>query len=396
MHQQDSAPTEASRKTILVVGTNAGQADLIRYMRTRGWRVLACSKLADEPGRELCDEFFQVDVRDVERVVALAHARDVDLVYSVSSDTTNGTAVKVAEALGLPHFHSSELIRILDNKHKLREILNEHGISVVKFRHAATLEDASGWSHYPCFVKPDASQGQRGISKVDRREDLEAAFQAAKAVGGANSSVIIEEFLAGIEIPFNVLVKDGGIVFCEPNERLFISEAFIGLAGGHVHPCYNVPAEQQQAAHELVCALIELLRIDNGPLYVQVMVTKDGPKVVEIGPRVDGGHLWRLFAAAGHPDYIDLTMRVLLREPLPLPRPRNGEAPRCELIFYRAPTGYLFAAANHPIPEDALYSEYRYHDGEVIKPVNGKFEVVGYYVRAVDTEESTKYAANVR
>ena len=60
-------PFEFSMPTILVLGTNAGQADLIRYMKMRDWHVIACAHRAGGPGEALCDKFELVDVRDVAR-----------------------------------------------------------------------------------------------------------------------------------------------------------------------------------------------------------------------------------------------------------------------------------------------------------------------------------------
>ena len=43
--------------------------------------------------------------------------------------------------------------------------------------------------------------------------------------------------------------------------------------------------------------------------------------------------------------------------------------------------GQPFSAAAFPVPEDAIYHEYRYDAGQDVRPVNGTLEVVGYYVR---------------
>ena len=184
-------------KTILVLGTNAGQADLIRYMKDHGWRVVACAHRSGGPGEAHCDLFERVDIRDVAAVTNLARRVQADLVYSVSSDVANATAIAVSEALNSPHFFDSDLVDLCNRKQRFRAHLDKAGLSPVAYREVSTLEDASGWSQFPCIVKPTNSQGQRGVQRVDRVEDLALAVQNAADVSMTDAVVIIEEVLEG-------------------------------------------------------------------------------------------------------------------------------------------------------------------------------------------------------
>ena len=49
-------------------------------------------------------------------------------------------------------------------------------------------------------------------------------------------------------------------------------------------------------------------------------------------------------------------------------------------MFQQMPPGSSFHKAGFPVPEGALYHEYRYEDGQTVAPINGRLEVVGYYV----------------
>ena len=56
----------STQKTILVLGTNAGQADLIRHMKDRGWRVIGASPVKGEPGQAFCDVVEAVNIVDLD------------------------------------------------------------------------------------------------------------------------------------------------------------------------------------------------------------------------------------------------------------------------------------------------------------------------------------------
>ncbi|TNF12961.1 MAG: ATP-grasp domain-containing protein [Rhodobacteraceae bacterium] len=378
-------------QTILVLGTNAGQADLIRYMKRRGWRVVACAHRAGGPGEALCDHFALVDVRDVAAVTALAREVGADLVYSVSSDIANTSAVAVSEALGLPHFFHSDLVDLFNNKHRLRAHLNAKGLGPVGFRVIAPQHGAADWQSFPCMVKPANSQGQRGVQRVDRPEDLTAAIRQAASGSMTDGTVILEDFLDGVEVCCNTLVRDGLVVVHEVSERLVNAGALACISRGHLIPPCNVTQAELAATHELVRAVVASLDLREGCLYFQIKITRDGPRIVEIAPRVDGGHLWRLMSFACGIDFLDETMKCLLGEPCTVDR-RAPDAMH-EMIFFQMPPGTAFRQAAFPAPAGALYHEYRYGEGETVLPVNGQWEVVGYYVRPLTADQAAGHAA---
>lgn len=377
-------------KVILVLGTNAGQADLIRYMKQRGWRVVACAHRPGGPGETLCDLFEPVDVRDVEAVTALARKVSADLVYSVSSDIANTTAVAVSETLGLPHFFNSDLVDRFNNKHRLRAHLNATGLGPVGYREVDPGQDAADWTAFPCMVKPANSQGQRGVQRVDRPEDLAEAIRQASGGSMTDGKVIIEDFLDGVEVCCNTLVRDGQVVVHELSERLVNEGALSCISRGHLIPPCNVTDAEGKATHKLVRDVVRSLNLRDGCLYFQIKITRDGPRIVEIAPRVDGGHLWRLMTFACGIDFLDETMKCLLREPCTVDR----RAPECtyEMMFFQMPPGTAFEQSAFPAPARTLYHEYRYHDGETVFPVNGRWEVVGYYLRPLTPNQAAAHA----
>ena len=58
----------------------------------------------------------------------------------------------------------------------------------------------------------------------------------------------------------------------------------------------------------LVRAVVASLGVRDGTLYFQMKATPDGPKIIEIAPRLDGCHIWRLMKHARDLDYLDLDL----------------------------------------------------------------------------------------
>ena len=174
--------------TILILGTNSGQLDLIKTMKELGWYVIGCSNRSDEVGVKYTDKFYEVDIRDIEAVSKIAVDNNVNLVYSVSSDTAIKSVVQVSSKLNLPTFYSEELIRLLDNKQDLRSFLNNIELSIVNYVEVDAIDDSNKWNTFPCIVKPSNAQGQRGVKKVDNAYEIIAKEGADHSGSPSRSS----------------------------------------------------------------------------------------------------------------------------------------------------------------------------------------------------------------
>ncbi|PKG64333.1 ATPase [Psychrobacter sp. Choline-02u-13] len=365
--------------TILILGTNSGQLDLIKTMKELGWYVIGCSNRSDEVGVKYTDKFYEVDIRDIEAVSKIAVDNDVNLVYSVSSDTAIKSVVQVSSKLNLPTFYSEELIRLLDNKQDLRSFLNNIDLSIVNYVEVDAIDDSNKWNTFPCIVKPSNAQGQRGVKKVDNAYELKNSVINAKQFS-SNNTAVIEDFLDGVEISCNVLVSEGQIVFDILSERLIYNDEYFGIPKGHLIPCVNIDEDTKKKAVELVSNVVKALEIENGPLYFQMKATTNGVKIIEIAPRLDGCHMWRLIQHATNRSFLVETIEVLLNKHQSMQRVKLKDNKYYELIFQHSQPSQTFEEERFPIPVDALYHEYRYSNGEAINIINGKKEVVGYYV----------------
>jgi len=369
------------QKVILVLGANAGQADLIRHMKLNNWYVVCCSHRNGEVGELLADEFYCIDIKDVKSVVTLAQSIKADLVYSVSSDIAITSSVSASEVLKTNHFFNSDLVDLFNNKSRMRNFLNSHNLGYVKYSTIKSDVEVEDWDLFPCIVKPVDSQGQRGVQLINSKDNLCHAVKIALKLSEKRNA-IVEEFLDGIEISCNVLMQNGICLFDVLSERLVHGGELTGIPRGHLVPCVNVSLKNINNSLELVRKIVEALGIKNGCLYFQMKVTSKGIRVIEIAPRLDGCHMWRLIKHATGHNYLANTINTLIDKSSNIEsRPAVKLGDFYELIFQQAPLNSSFYKSEHPTPVDSLYHEYRYLDGDRINPVNGKLEIVGYYVR---------------
>lgn len=364
-------------KKALILGTNAGQADIIEYLKEIGWEVHACGYKREGPGCDLADQFHLVNTIDIDAVVFLAKRIQADVVYSVSSDSAIKSATKVSEVLGLPFLVNSAIIELFDKKELLRKFLNEKQICSVAYTSVSDISDLQSWDVFPCVVKPSDSQGQRGVRLIENKKDFFDAVTQAIAVSQSKRA-IIEEYFSGTEMSSNVIVQKGKIVVNEFTERYIHGKHFFGLPKGHAIPVRNIASEGIAVAKQMIEDMVDVLQLKEAVLYVQMVATPSGPKIIEVAPRLDGCHIWRMIRFAKGYDLRAYAINALLGINIEHKEEDRG---LFTLLFNQIASGEHFHRdAFQQTEKQAVYQEYRYSEGDEIVPINGKLEVVGYYV----------------
>ena len=211
---------------------------------------------------------------------------------------------------------------------------------------------------------------------VEQKEDLEDAVKNAieKSV---TRTVIIEEYLQGVEFSTNVIVQNHEVIVNEFTERFIHGKSYFGLPKGHGIPVRNIGQTEIATAAKMVEKMIQKLNIKDAVLYVQMVATEKGPRIIEVAPRLDGCHIWRLIKIARGYDLRQYAVDCLLGNKIKHSYVEHGAY---SLYFYQKPTGTVFEQKEFEFPLNAEYKEYRYREGETIRPLNGKLEVVGYYI----------------
>jgi len=366
-------------KKALILGTNAGQADIINYLKENNWEVHSCGHKRIGPGCDLADQFHLVNTRDFDAVKKNANEIKADIVYSVSSDSAIRTATKVAEELGLPVLLNSEIIDLFHYKEKLRQFLNENDINTVRFIKVTSVDESEEWDTIPCVVKPSDSQGQRGVQLIVNKEKLDESVALALEESSSGTA-IIEEYLEGIECSTNMIIQNGKIIINEFTERLVHGHEYFGLPRGHSIPVRNISTDSIIEASKIVENLIEKMAIKDAVLYIQIIMTENGPKIIEVCPRLDGCHIWRLIKFAKGYDLRQYNIDILMGNTIDHKQSIENDEPYT-LVFHQLKTGTEFSYDDIIIPEEVVYNEYRFKPGEIVQPVNGNLEVVGYYVK---------------
>jgi len=255
------------------------------------------------PGMDAIAECVPVPVTDLDGLVSLARERRVDLVVIGPEDPlAAGLADRLDEA-GIPVFgHTAAAARIESSKAWSKEMMAAAGIPTARSTVATDL--ASGRAAVaeigaggPVVIKADGLAAGKGVVMAADAAEAETALDAMMAegaFGGAGRTVVVEEALSGPEVSILLLTDGTEIRMLAPScdhKRAYDGDQGPNTGGmGAYTPTGLVDAAlMARIEAEIVRpAVDEMARRGvplRGVLYPGLMLTADGPNVIEFNSR---------------------------------------------------------------------------------------------------------------
>ena len=285
---------------VLVIG-GGGREHALVWKISQSPRV---SKIFCAPGSAAIGELAElvpIGVEQIEKLAEFAAKEKIGLtVVGPELPLTLGIA-DLFEAQGLKIFGPNKAAAQLEgSKAFAKEILQQNGIATAA---SGTFTDSGAAKEYlaqqkaPYVIKADGLAGGKGVIICQSRAEAEGAIDeilVRKAFGVAGDKLVIEEFLAGEEASFMVLT-DGAHVLplasSQDHKRVFDNDQGPNTGGmGAYSPAPVVTATMdERILCEIVTPLLAGLKKRNidyrGVIYVGLMITEAGPKVLEFNAR---------------------------------------------------------------------------------------------------------------
>lgn len=273
-------------KTIMILGASILQLPAIEKAVEMGLKVVALDMNPEAVGFNVPGVVKEViSTIDIDAAVEAAKRHHIDGVMTLATDMPMRTVAAVAKECGLVGVSEETAIKATD-KSVMREALRTAGVPVPKFFRVASINEfrtAVESIDGPFMVKPADSSGSRGILKVDDREILDSAYEYTKQFSH-NGIVVVEECMVGSEVSVETLAIDGEVHVIQITDKITTgSPHFVEM--GHTQPTRLDCAEEIKM---VAIAANKAVGIKNGPSHTEIIVTKDGPKIVEIGARLGG------------------------------------------------------------------------------------------------------------
>ncbi len=372
---------------------------VIEAAHKQGYYVITADYLPDNIAHKYSDEYVNVSIIDKEAVLKVAREKLIDGIMSFGVDPGVVAASYVQNKMGLPSFGPFESVEILQNKDKFRAFLQKNGFNVPQAKGFDNIDDAmaeSYWYPWPVIVKPTDSAGSKGVTRVDKPEDLRPALEYAMK-HSLSGHIIVEEFIEkdGCSSDTDSMSVDGKLVFTS-----FCAQRFDVEATNPFTPAaYSWPStftkEQEEYLTSEIQRLITLLGMKTVVYNIETRIGTNGkPYIMELTPRGGGNRLCEMLRYATGVDMITAITRAIVGDPLLEPieqKPYNGHW--AEIILHADKNGIFdHLEISNDLPAEIVEEDLWVVKGDKVEGFEGANNAIGTLVlkfqRAEELEEA--------
>lgn len=287
---------------VLIVGSGGREHAL-------AWKISQSKKVKElycVPGNEGTKDIAKnLDMRekDIKSLADFASRESIDLTVVGPELPLALGIVDEFEKLGLKIFGPNKNAAELEgSKVFAKQFMERHKIPAAKFKVAESSRKAreilgSGGFSFPVVVKADGLAAGKGViicNDKDKAEETVNLIMVGKKFGDAGERVVIEEYLTGKEVSF-IVITDGlkvlPLVTTMDHKLVYTGDKGPNTGGmGAISPSPFIGKDlfeeiMYSIVFPTVTRMLEEGRKYKGVLYVGLMLTKDGPKVLEYNCR---------------------------------------------------------------------------------------------------------------
>lgn len=390
------------KKKLMLLGGIRYLLPVIKAAHEQGYYVITADYLPDNIAHKYSDEYVNVSIIDKEAVLKVAQEKQIDGIMSFGVDPGVISASYVQNMMGLPSFGPFESVEILQNKDKFRAFLANHGFNVPQAKGFDSVEAAmkeSYWFPWPVIVKPTDAAGSKGVTRVDKPENLKPALEYAME-HSISGHIIVEEFIEkdGCSSDTDSMSVDGKLVFTS-----FCAQRFdVNATNPYTPAAYSWPStftkEQEEYLTSEIQRLITLLGLKTVVYNIETRIGTNGkPYIMELTPRGGGNRLCEMLRYATGVDMITAITRVIVGDPIIQPieqKPYNGQW--AEIILHADKAGKF----KELVISKSKYEEYVkevdlwVRRGDYVESFEGANNAIGTLVLKFPSTEELEYAIN--
>ncbi len=222
------SPNSTAATKALLLGSGELGKEIAISLQRYGVEVIAVDRYANAPAMQVAHRSYVIDMTDGVAVKALLAAEQPHFVIPELEAIATDALAEVEAEGAVTIVPNARAIQLTMNREGIRQLAAEQlALPTSSYAFAETFEQlkaaVDAGIGYPCFIKPTMSSSGKGQSMVKSADQLQAAWDYAKAGGRADTGKVIVE--GKVEFDFEItlltvraLNADGAAqtYFCEP------------------------------------------------------------------------------------------------------------------------------------------------------------------------------------
>jgi phosphoribosylamine--glycine ligase len=246
-------------------------------------------------------ECVKIGAMEFDKLVAFAKEKEIDLTIIGMDDPLVGGVVDAFEAEGLKVFGPRKNAAILEgSKAFSKDLMKKYNIPTAAYENFTDPKEALAYletAKLPIVLKADGLALGKGVLICNTLEEAQAGVREImqdKKFGDAGNTIVIEEFMTGREVSVLTFVDGNTIrIMSSAQDHKRAMDGDKGLNTGGMgtfspSPFYTPQVDAFCKAH-IYQATVDAMRAEgrpfNGVIFFGLMLTEEGPKVLEYNAR---------------------------------------------------------------------------------------------------------------
>lgn len=381
-------------KKIMILGAGILQVPAIKKAKEMGMQVIAVDMNPNAVGfleeGIVCEVISTIDIPEV---LKAAKKHKIDGIMTLASDMPIRTIAKVSKELGIRGVSEETALKTTD-KVLMRQALASENVPIPLFFQASNYEEFCEAierirkSGFKCIVKPADNSGSRGVNLLSsfESEKLLETYLYSKSYS-RNKKVIVEEYMEGCEVSVETFSTNGQCSVIQITDKITTGAPYF-VEMGHSQPSMLAETTKEQISEVAILAN-KAVGIVNGPSHTEIKVTKNGPKIVEIGARLGGDNITtKLVPLSTGIDMVEACIKDALGESVCL----DAAFEKGASIRFFSPRAGILRGYNLPKRKKGIIDvQITKEIGEKIYKITNSLERTGFVIsQGNTTEEAVK------
>jgi biotin carboxylase len=322
------------KKSIMLLGGSKFQSSAVEIARQLGLKTIVVDKNPECFLSKYADEFFPIDLIDINSLVALAVEKKVIGALTLQSDVGIRAIGAINETLNLKGINRETSINCTD-KISMRKCLSNREVNQPVFKIVENLPMALSAAQeigYPIMVKSPNNSGSRGVFRINNNLEMNNFIENTQAELNSGE-IIIEKCIVGIEFGAQGFFESGILKFLAIHNDTMGGENNI-VPIGHSFPFLS--RVNEVSVHSFAQEIGAALGIQDGPANFDFITSEGQLFVIEVGARVGATGLPELVETFFGVDLIGLNVQMFMSDVQDIILKQRSDSVACRIIEAQA------------------------------------------------------------
>lgn len=267
-------------KKLLILGTNVGAVEAVRYAQQNGAYVYATDyyPIEKSPVKRVADCALDISTGDLNKLGNLVKSEHIDGVFAGIHEFNILNAMRLSTLHGLPFYFNEDQWNLIEKKDNFRKLCIEFGVPCPETYYSGNDVANIPWDSikYPAIIKPVDCGASEGVYICASEEELRPHVDEDAALSDTHR-IIIEQICEGSEFTAHFTIVNGRAALACVDNRYPVAVhegAVTTIPAARLYPSLFTSEFANQVEPPMI-RLCESLGLDNAVIFIQGIYNSD-------------------------------------------------------------------------------------------------------------------------